>query len=344
MSSQSAPWVGQPEAVVLDQSTQNNPVAEAVRDGLSATPKWLPAWLFYDAEGSRLFERITVLPEYYLTRTERSIFTGYSDGMIDAARGVYAKATGDGQGKKLRLLELGAGSASKTGILLAAAVRQQGTTQYLPVDVSETAMESACSSIARALSGVQVLPQVANYVTDKLSIPPHDGPTLALYIGSSIGNFAPDEAAEILRKLRGQLKPGDSLLLGTDLVKASTLLEAAYDDSNGVTEAFNLNMLRRINRELRAGFDLATFRHEAVWNPAASRMEMHLRSTRAQTVRIPALGQSFTFAANETIHTENSYKFTQEAVANLLHSAGFRTVETWTDEQSWFAVTLAAVV
>ena len=342
MSSQSATWASPPEAVVTDQSTQTA-VADAVREGLSASPKWLPAWLFYDAEGSRLFERITVLPEYYLTRTERAIFNGYADGMIDAALSTYAVATGDGEAKKLRLLELGAGSASKTGILLSAAVRRQGATEYLPVDVSETAMESACSGIARALSGVQVLPQVANYVTDELSIPRHSGPTMALYIGSSIGNFAPGEAVEILSKLRGQLKPGDSLLLGTDLVKASDLLLSAYDDSSGVTEAFNLNILRRINRDLRAGFDLATFRHEAIWNADASRMEMHLCSTRAQTVRVPALGQSFKFAAGETIHTENSYKFKPESIAHLLQSAGFRTVETWTDEQNWFAVTLAVV-
>ena len=342
MSSHSATWVTQPEAGLQDQPAQNA-VAAAVRLGLSASPKWLPAWLFYDAEGSRLFERITVLPEYYLTRTERAIFTGYADGMIDAAFGVYASATGDGAGKKLRLLELGAGSASKTGILLSAAVRSQGATQYLPVDVSETAMEFACSGIARALSGVQVLPQVANYVTDELTISPHDGPTIALYIGSSIGNFAPEEAKEILRKLRGQLRPGDSLLLGTDLVKEDRLLLAAYDDSNGVTEAFNLNILRRLNRELRAGFDLATFRHEAIWNQEQSRMEMHLCSTRAQSVRVAALGQSFTFTAGETIHTENSYKFTPASIAELLQSAGFQTVETWTDEQNWFAVTLAAV-
>jgi L-histidine N-alpha-methyltransferase len=342
MSSQVAPWVSPPEAVVADQSTQNA-VADAAREGLTASPKWLPAWLFYDAEGSRLFERITVLPEYYLTRTERAIFTGYADGMIDAALAAYATATGNGEGKQLRLLELGAGSASKTGILLAAAVRRQGTTQYLPVDVSETAMEFACSAIERALTGVQVLPQVANYVTDELSIPPHDGPTLALYIGSSIGNFAPDEAVEILRKLCGQLRPGDSLLLGTDLVKASPLLLAAYDDSDGVTAAFNMNVLHRLNRDLRASFDLDAFRHEAIWNPTESRMEMHLRSTRAQTVRIPALGRNVAFAAGETIHTENSYKFTPESIAELLQSAGFRAVETWTDEQNWFAVTLATV-
>ncbi len=168
----------------------NEAVAEAARTGLSDTPKWLPAWLFYDAQGSRLFERITVLPEYYLTRTERAIFAGYADGIVEPAIETYKRVTGDTSPRKLRLLELGAGTATKTGILLDAAVRRQGQTEYLPVDVSEGAMEEACNSIANTLQGVKVVPQVANYVTDTLHIPVHDGPTMALYIGSSIGNFS----------------------------------------------------------------------------------------------------------------------------------------------------------
>ncbi|MGI4755819.1 MAG: L-histidine N(alpha)-methyltransferase [Janthinobacterium lividum] len=324
------------------QPTLADPVAAAVAEGLSATPKWLPAWLFYDAEGSRLFEQITVLPEYYLTRTEREIFSGYADGIIGAAFDVYAQKTGQGTGKKLRLLELGAGSASKTGILLAAAVRRQGATQYLPIDVSAAAMEEARTSLARAVQGVDVQPQIANYVTDPLNMPPHDGPTLALYIGSSVGNFAPDEASAVLRNLRAQMGPGDSLLLGTDLVKDLQPLLAAYNDREGVTAAFNLNMLRRINRDLHGDFDLASFRHEAVWNAEHSRIEMHLQSAVEQTVHIPAAGIEVQFAAGETIHTENSYKFTPASIANLLQSAGFTTAKTWNDNRNWFAVTLAA--
>lgn len=313
-----------------------------MREGFSASPKWLPAWLFYDAEGSRLFERITVLPEYYPTRTERAIFTGYADGIIDTAFATWAKAHGAADGR-LRLLELGAGSASKTGVLLDAAVRRQGTTAYLPVDVSASAMDAACASIQHALQGVEVFPQVANYVTDALHIPPHDGPTMALYIGSSIGNFAPAEAVEILRNLRQQLRTGDTLLLGTDLVKDRRKLEAAYNDHEGVTEAFNLNMLRRINRDLRANFDLANFRHVAPWNPEKSRIEMHLQAVRGCTVRVGALNARFDFAAGETIHTENSYKFTEESIDRLMRDAGYETVERWTDEQQWFAVTVAKV-
>lgn len=319
-------------------------VAIAVREGLSHLQKSLPAWLFYDAEGSRLFECITLLPEYYLTRTERTIFSDHADAIIDAVIQNHARANDDKADRRLRLMELGAGSASKTGILLGAAVRRQGSTEYLPIDVSQTAMEDACKGIAQALSDVIVHPQVANYVSDALSIPAHDGPTLALYIGSSIGNFAPDDAIAVLRNLRAQLRPGDSLLLGTDLIKDLTTLLAAYDDSSRVTEAFNLNILRRLNRDLHANFDLTAFRHEAVWNTPQSRIEMHLRSTHEQTVRLPALGRSVTFAAGETIHTENSYKFTRDSISALLHASGFQVTDTWNDDRKWFAVTLATVV
>lgn len=327
----------------LQASQHSDPVAAAVREGLSSAPKWLPAWLFYDAAGSGLFEQITLLPEYYLTRTERVIFRQNAAALVSAALAVYSRTPGSTNGKKLRLLELGAGSASKTGILLAAAVERQGTTQYLPIDVSEAAMDEARESIGRALRGVDILPQVANYVTDTLLVPPHDGPTLALYIGSSVGNFSPDEAVAVLQNLRAQLQPGDSLLLGTDLVKDLQTLLAAYNDGSGVTAAFNRNMLQRINRDLDADFDLSHFQHEAIWNQQESRIEMHLQSIVEQAVQIPAANLRVRFAAGETIHTENSYKFTAQSVAALLHSAGFTPVETWHDERQWFAVTLAAV-
>ena len=321
-------------------STVNAAVADAVREGLSSTPKWLPAWLFYDAEGSRLFERITELPEYYPTRTERAIFAGYADGIIDTAIRTWQQAHPGKEGR-LRILELGAGTATKTGILLDAAVRRQGQTEYLPVDVSESAMAEACAALQRVQSGVTVVPQVANYVTDTLEIPPHNGPTLALYIGSSIGNFDPPEASAILCNLRQQLQKGDTLLLGTDMVKDRRRMEAAYDDRDGVTEAFNLNILRRINRDLRANFDLACYRHVALWNEDKSRIEMHLQALRDEIIRTPALNTTYRLTKGETIHTENSYKFTRASIDTLMNTAGYTTVEQWTDEQHWFAVTLA---
>lgn len=322
-----------------DSQLTYDPLAAAVRSGLQATPKWLPAWLFYDDAGSGLFEQITELPEYYPTRTERAIFASNADSIIHAACNVPA-ASADG---RLRLLELGAGTATKTGILLAAAIRKQGLTQYLPIDVSEVSLQQAQQSLTELLGQVAIVPQVANYVTDALKVPPHAGPTLALYIGSSIGNFAPEEALAILHNLRAQLRPGDSLLLGTDMVKDEALLVAAYDDAQHVTAAFNLNVLRRLNRELGADFNLQRFQHRAVWNQAESRIEMHLESTAPQTVHVPGAGVVVRFAAGETIHTENSYKFTDGSVQALLSSAGFRVVQTWRDAQSWFAVTLAAV-
>ncbi len=335
---------------VAAPSVPLGPVAEAARQGLTASPKYLPAWLFYDANGSRLFERITELPEYYLTRTERAIFAGYADGIFAAASAAYQQATEGTVSSsaempgKLRVVELGAGTATKTGILLAAAVRAQGETEYLPIDVSPEALQEACATLERTLNSVAVRPQVANYVTDTLNLRPHTGPTLALYIGSSIGNFSPDEAESILRNLRAQLRPGDSLLLGTDLVKDRAVLEAAYCDAAMVTEAFNLNVLRRLNREIGASFDLAAFRHVAHFNAAKSRIEMHLKSVCRQTVRIPSLHLSVSFEQGETIHTENSYKFTAAFITGLLQASGFAPAKTWTDEKNWFAVTLATAV
>ena len=190
-----------------------------------------------------------------------------------------------------------------------------------------------------------MLPQAANYITEtyRLTREPNRS-ILALYIGSSIGNFSPAEARSILRTLRAQLEPGDELLLGTDLApganKSAETLVAAYSDSAGVTAAFNLNMLTRLNRELGANFNLDCFRHQARWNPVASRMEMHLESLTAQTVRIPNL-PSVRFRAGETIHTENSYKFTHASIADLLTDSGFTPTATFTDPKDLFAVTLA---
>src|SRR5580658_10960463 len=242
-----------------------------VRRGLIARPRSLSPWMFYDAEGSYLFERITTLPEYYPTRTERAILAGHAHAIIAAAHG--------DRSLPLRLVELGAGTASKTCILLEAALRISDDVAYMPVDVCPNALELACENVACALQKVRIEPIVRNYVTHPLQLEPFDGTTLALYIGTSIGNFAPDEAQLILRNLGSQLQAGDALLLGTDMVKDESTLLAAYDDSQGVTAAFNLNILRRLNRELGADFEAGSFRHRAVWNSIESRMEMHIEST-----------------------------------------------------------------
>lgn len=303
--------------------------------GLTKRPRSLVPWMLYDSEGSRLFECITTLPEYYPTRTERGILANSAEAII--------AATGSDYSRPLRLLEFGAGTAAKTGILLKAVTRLQNEVIYLPVDISPDALGVACDSIGCLLPDVQLQPMVANYVTHPPKLERFNGTTLAMYIGSSIGNFSPEEARTILRNLRSELRAGDALLLGTDMVKDERTLVRAYDDRDGVTAAFNLNILHRLNRELGANFDVGCFRHRALWNRVESRIEMHLESTRDQGVKIPAAQLTVEFAAFETIHTESSYKFTRKTLAALLNDAGFTIEQTWTDPRQWYALTLAGV-
>jgi L-histidine N-alpha-methyltransferase len=333
-------------------STAVSPIAEIVREGLSRSPKQLPPWLFYDEAGSLLFEEITCLREYYLTRLEREIFRSHAGEMIAAAA----------DGHRLRLVELGAGSADKTRTLLTAALVHQSAVEYLPVDVSETALEMACRRIEEELPGVATTPVVEDY-TISWSVPDGngDGRQLLLWIGSSIGNFEPEAAVELLRRIHDTMRPGDGLLLGADLAPVEGIeipegckcvpeLIAAYDDADGVTAAFNRNLLVRLNRELGAEFNPEAFLHRAVWNRTASRMEMHLESCEEQSVWIAALEAEVRFAAGERLHTENSYKYTAEQVAGLMALAGFPVERHWLADGrassvadpagAWFAVML----
>jgi len=306
-----------------------------VRRGLTARPRSLSPWMFYDAEGSRLFERITTLPEYYPTRTERAILAAYADAIVSAAHG--------DRSLPLRLVELGAGTASKTCILLEAALRISDDVVYVPVDVCSNALDLACENIASALPEVRIQPIVRNYVTHPLQLEPFDGTTLALYIGTSIGNFSPEEARLILRNLRFQLQAGDALLLGTDMVKDQQTLLAAYDDRAGITAAFNLNILHRLNRELGANFDAACFCHRVIWNSIESRIEMHLESTQKQDVSIEDADLDLHFIPRETIHTENSYKFTDRSIQSLLKDVGLKIRGAWKDRRGWYTLTLACL-
>ena len=333
-------------AFALSQPTVRleTPVASAVREGLAAHPRRLPSWLFYDADGSRLFDQITRLPEYYLTRTERDIFSAHADSIIAQAAGAQAAGQTEIKPARLRIAELGAGSADKTRLLLKAAAGRQGTLLYEPVDVSATALEAARVRIEREIPGVRVAPLVTDYTEGLYLSPAHPGERrMVLYIGSSIGNFEPHQAAQLLEGIRAALEPGDSLLLGVDLRKDERILLAAYDDAAGITARFNLNLLARLNRELAADFDLETFAHRAVWNTTESRMEMHLESLVAQPVQLSLLDLEIRFAAGERIHTENSYKYAPGQVESMLQKAGFTAESTWTDERNWFAVCLARV-
>jgi L-histidine N-alpha-methyltransferase len=302
--------------------------AEALR-GLTATPKHLAPWLFYDQRGSELFEAITALPEYYVTRTEREIFSRSAEEILEACGGPLA------------ILELGAGTAAKTGLILDAARRRQDSVTYYPIDISPSALDAAQRHLSENLPDIEIQPRVADYTREMDSLPGAGSRRLVLYIGSSIGNFDPKDATELLRKLRRQLAPGDLLLLGLDHVKDRGTLQRAYNDSARVTAEFNRNILTRLNRELGACFRPTLFRHRARWNDRESRIEMHLESLIAQRVEIVALDMTVGFRRGETIHTENSYKFTAESATALMTRSGFEPMRLWTDPRRWFGVYLA---
>lgn len=310
-------------------------VVDAVR-GLTAQPKTLPAWLFYDGEGTLLFEKITCLPEYYLTRIERDLLLCHARELLDIAA----------SGACLKHVELGAGTANKTGFLLREALQRQQRIAYQPVDVSETALAIAKRNIESDFAGVAVRPQIADYTVESLNIDRElSERVLLVYLGSSIGNFTPGDRRRLLKRLRDQLLPGDRMMVGADLVKDQQLLLPAYDDAEKVTAAFNLNVLTRLNRELGTNFNLKRFEHLAVWNPDESRIEMHLESQVEQRIAVPCRKEGadvvIQFADGETIHTENSYKFTTATMSSQLMEARFALEKVWNDSESLYSLTLA---
>ena len=297
------------------------------RAGLTATPKYLPPKWFYDAQGSALFEKITELPEYYPTRAERSI--------LRSAAGEIAATSG-----AATLVELGSGSSDKTRLLLDA-LRDRGTLrQYVPVDVSESALLAAGDALAAEYPSLAV-DAIASDFEVNLGLPAADGRRLVAFLGSTIGNMEPAQRAAFLSRIRAQLRPGDSLLLGTDLVKDPAVLVAAYDDTAGVTAAFNKNVLAVLNAELGADFDLDAFDHVAVWDPEAEWVEMRLRSAADQEARVPALDLTVPFAAGEEMRTEISAKFRRSGVERELAAAGFTLRSWWTDEAAQFGLSLS---
>jgi L-histidine Nalpha-methyltransferase len=302
------------------------------RAGLTATPKSLPPKWFYDAEGSALFEKITELPEYYPTRAERAILRAVS-GEIASSSGARA------------LVELGSGSSEKTRLLLDA-LRDHGTLRsYVPVDVSESALVLAGDALAASYPGLEVHAVVADF-EEHLGFPASDaagtGPRLVAFLGSTIGNMVPDQRAPFLARVRSQLRPGDTFLLGTDLVKDPAVLVAAYDDSAGVTAAFNKNVLAVLNAELGADFDLDAFDHVAVWDARNEWMEMRLRSAADQQVLVPEIGLEVRFSRGEEMRTEVSAKFRRAGVERELAAAGFALRSWWTDPAGQFGLSLSA--
>lgn len=316
--------------MITFEKTHLSDIAAEVLQGLSRPNKSLPPKLFYDERGSALFEEITRLPEYYPTRTEAAILKANADDICSR------------MGSDVAVSELGAGTATKTRILLNSLVRMQTKVDYFPLDVSHAALQQAQNELNAAYETVNVQPYVGDF-EDLSFLEDHEPPRLVLYIGSSIGNLEQNDAIKLLKNVATHLSPGDHLLLGVDLVKDREVLLAAYNDSAGVTAAFNKNVLARINRELDGNFDIDAFRHIAIWNESAARVEMHLESTHPQQIKIDALEQTWNFSKGERIHTENSYKYTIERLENLLRCSGFDVEHIWTDPQSWFAVALGMI-
>ena len=312
------------------EKTHLSDIAAEVLQGLSRPNKSLPPKLFYDERGSALFEEITRLPEYYPTRTEASILKANADDICSR------------MGSDVAVSELGAGTATKTRILLNSLVRTQTKVDYFPLDVSHAALQQAQNELNAVYETVNVQPYVGDF-EDLSFLEDHEPPRLVLYIGSSIGNLEQNDAINLLKNVATHLSPGDHLLLGVDLVKDREVLLAAYNDRAGVTAAFNKNVLARINRELDGNFDIDAFRHIAIWNESAARVEMHLESTHPQQIKIDALEQTWNFSKGERIHTENSYKYTRERLENLMRCSGFDVEHIWTDPQSWFAVALGVI-
>jgi L-histidine Nalpha-methyltransferase len=295
--------------------------------GLSATQKTLPPKYFYDERGSALFDQITRLPEYYLTRAETSI--------LAARAAEIAELSGCES-----LVELGSGTSAKTGLLLRAMLDAGTLREFVPLDVDPAVLTDATDALRARYPRLRIAPFVGDFECDLGAIPPA-GHRMIAFLGSTIGNLEPPARARLLRQVRAALRPGDTFLLGTDLVKDTGRLLRAYNDAAGVTAEFNRNVLRVINKDLSADFDVDEFEHVAIWDVARQWIEMRLRSMRPQTVRIADLDLTVCFAAGEEIRTEISAKFRPEQVRAELTEAGLDPVRSWLDERADFALTLA---
>lgn len=309
-----------------DQEERN--FINAVVEGLSQPQKILPCRLFYDAAGSHLFEQICKLPEYYLTRTEQKILEDNVSEMIDTV------------GHDLALVEFGSGSSVKTRLLINAALNCQKNLHYTSVDISSDVLRAASFSLLNEYERLSITAIAAEYNDALQILPHHEGPRLILFLGSNIGNFGTGEAVAFLGRIVNQMNREDRLLVGFDLLKDRGIIQAAYNDSAGVTAAFNKNVLARINRELRGTFVIDDFEHAAPFVEAHSRIEMRLISRRHQTAYIATPDRAFHFESDEFIHTENSHKYTVESFAGICRAAGLEMHAQWLDKNAWFAIAI----
>ena len=311
----------------LDPSGYRDALRSDVSAGLRMSPKALPPKWFYDETGSDLFDQITRLPEYYPTRTERSI-------LLTNGADIAATSRAD------TLVEIGSGTSEKTRILLSALAELGTLRRFVPFDFDAVMLRGASAAVARQYPGVQVHAVVGDF-EQHLTRLPRNGRRMVAFLGSTIGNFEPGPRSTFLRSVAQNLRPGDTFLLGTDLVKEPARLVAAYDDSAGVTAAFNRNVLTVVNRELKADFDPDAFRHVALWDAGNEWIEMHLRSVRDQIVTVADLDLTVAFAQGEEMRTEISAKFRPEIVSAELRAAGLTQVGWWTDPAGDFALSLS---
>lgn len=318
----------------LRQETEENQQEDFLAEvglGLARSPKRIPPKFFYDAKGSALFERITETPEYYPTRTEAELLSQHGNAIVSAA------------GMPATLVELGSGSARKTRLLLRRLMQGSRAVEYVPIDISSAAIKDLGEKLLAEFPHLRIRAMVSDYHSAMEALAQRKATRkLFLFLGSSLGNYDLLEARALLALVRDAMGKEDRFLLGLDLIKDPDVLHAAYNDAAGVTAAFNLNLLDRINRELGGHFDLARFRHVGLYNAAATRVEMHLESLIDQTVRIDALGRSYPFRRGERLHTENSYKYDPAKITHLLEGTGLRLERQWKDGRGWFAEVLLA--
>lgn len=333
--SEPSPRQTSPRFVVHDLTRHNgaSSFARDVRDGLSGDPKQLFPKYLYDALGSKLFEAICQTDEYYPTRAESEILSRHADEIVSTLTSCQT------------LIELGSGSAEKTRKVIEALLRKQPTLLFVPIDISASALEDSSRALLQLYPALRIEAYAGDYFDGLAALNPLDaGPVLVLFLGSNIGNFEKQAAADFLRAIRKVLRPGDALLLGADLKKDRATLEAAYNDLLGVTRAFILNQLARINREFGANFDLRGFELISNYDEAVGRIDVYLESLREQAVTIPALEMSLTLTEGERIHMENAYKYDLEELRSMARESGFELTQTWMDENRRFSSNLFVAV
>jgi L-histidine N-alpha-methyltransferase len=324
-----------PRLTFVAGNTSNRLAAFArdVRKGLTANPKTLPCCYFYDGEGALLFEEICTLPEYYLTRAEHEILAARADELVSRF------------GDAPTLVELGSGSSAKTRLLIEACLSRHGKLCYVPIDICSTMLEQSARRLMEEYPHLEIHAVAAEYRDGLRHLAALEtGPRLILWLGSNVGNFHRDDAVHFLREVRATMALADALLVGIDLRKDRAVLEQAYNDTQGITAEFNLNLLVRINRELGGHFDLDAFQHQAIYHEDLGRIEMYLLSKMDHHVSVDNLDLQVALAAGEAIHTENSYKYSCSEIESLAVASGFRITSQWFDEHRQFSVTLLAPV